>query len=173
MTTEHWLTIALIISTFIAQLVGPSIAVLLQSRMNQPRENPATTQPTNRIQRIGGRLKRWFISPWSPLLWIFVNICFLVILVRDSEPITRGWVLVVALCVANISYNFLFMLILFILRYLARIVHEIGELVAIDRRIISIIESMSDIQGEMVEGTTNSNASSLLDKVVSNIKRLL
>jgi hypothetical protein len=107
MTANHW-QILIIISSFIAQLIAPSIAALVASRRNQPKPTPELNQPKKRIQRIGARLMRFFQSLWWIVGWPLVFISYIIYILlgelRKTAPITRGDVLLISVSVTVIWY---------------------------------------------------------------------
>jgi hypothetical protein len=110
MTANYW-QIVLIIATFIAQLIAPSIAAFFASRSNRPKPTPQLNQPKNRIQRIGG----WFMGLErseiamlvSPFFAALFPLYYLHKYLLDSAPITRSVVFIISLCVTLLWFNFL------------------------------------------------------------------
>jgi hypothetical protein len=110
MTANHW-QIVLIITSFIAQLIAPSIAAFVASRSNQPKPTPQPNQPKNRIQRIGGwliGLKRLKIAMLvGPFFAVLFPIYYLHKFFLDPAPITRSAVFIISWCVTIIWFDFL------------------------------------------------------------------
>jgi hypothetical protein len=108
MIIGNWETIALIITSFIAQLIAPALAELVKSRINQPKPTPLQNQPKNRSQRIGTWVIRVVQSPWPiPVSTITFNIYMLSRILREATPITRWVVLSIAVGVSVIFYSLL------------------------------------------------------------------
>jgi hypothetical protein len=102
MTIDHWLTIAIVIST----LAGPTIAEYARPRINQPRANPEMSQPKNLIQRIGNWARRLLRTTW-PLPALIVGLA-IIALHRDVSvegAITRKDVMRIALDVGQIGFG--------------------------------------------------------------------
>jgi formate hydrogenlyase subunit 3/multisubunit Na+/H+ antiporter MnhD subunit len=113
MTIDNWLMIALIITSFIAQLIAPTLAELVKSRINQPKPTPDPNQPKNLSQRIGGWVIQASLSPWVlPPLAIAIDIWILVLQVRNVGPITRGSVVAMSTAVAGGFFTLLNMSLL-------------------------------------------------------------
>jgi hypothetical protein len=143
MTTDNWLTTALIISNFIALLIGPVIAARITLRANQPSPTPKESQPKNLIQRIGGLFNRIFQSPWIiPPLVIIANVYGVVSDLRSSEPLTRRIVFFVALGVTLIFFQLLNMSVLSIFKNINAITREIGEIVGILKTQTELLEDL-------------------------------
>lgn len=85
MTIENWLAIVMIIVT----LISPMLAVLVASRINQPKQRPEPSHPKSRSQRIGGWLMKAFGSVWWLILVFIYNLYLLVSNVRSEEPLNR------------------------------------------------------------------------------------
>jgi len=106
MTIENWVTIALIITSFIAQLIAPTLAELVKSRINQPKPTPVPNQPKNLSQRIGGWVMHIGASPWVlPPLVILLDIWFLFREFRNAAPVTRSGVLLISTAVAGAFFT--------------------------------------------------------------------
>jgi hypothetical protein len=117
MTNDNWVTIALISSSFIAQLIAPTLASLVMSRINQPKPTPELTQPKTWSQRIGGWVMRVCLSPWIlPPFAISLNIYVLIRGFRDTSPITRAVVLQISEAVAATFFSLLNMSLLIVSR---------------------------------------------------------
>jgi len=104
MTIENWLMIAVIIST----LIAPLLALLMQSRISQPKPAPEPNQPKNLIQRMGGRIIRFLQSPWSlvvSFLGIPPSIYALLTAFRETSPVTRASVFLITEGVAGILFS--------------------------------------------------------------------
>jgi len=119
MTTDNWLTVALIITNFIALLIGPVIAALIMSRISQPKPSPVVSQQKNQIQRIGGWLIRVFRSPWKTSVCVVLpstvfNIYVLLGQVRSTAPVTPKVVLLIIMPVGGILLNIVSLGTLFI-----------------------------------------------------------
>jgi hypothetical protein len=113
MTIDNWLMIALIITSFIAQLIAPTLAELVKSRINQPKPTPDPNQPKNLRQRIGGWVDQIALSPWVlPPLAIAVDIWILILQVRNVGPVTRGSVVAMSTAVAGGFFSLLNMSLL-------------------------------------------------------------
>jgi hypothetical protein len=103
MTIENWLMIAVIIST----LIAPTLALFIQSLISQPKPTPELSQPKNRIQRIGDWLAQSPWLPWVLVIPILLNIYILLKEFHNTTPVTRGVVVLIAVAVAGIAFNFL------------------------------------------------------------------
>lgn len=102
MTIDHWLTIAIVIST----LIAPSVPDLLKSRVHQPSAKPDMSHPKNLIQRIGNWLKKLCSSPWTlPLLVVGLAIISLHHDVNLAGPITRKDVMRISLDIGEIVFG--------------------------------------------------------------------
>jgi hypothetical protein len=101
MTTENWL----IITGISVNLIGQILAVLIQSRINRPKQTPVANQPPSRIQRIGGWLIRVLTSPWLILFFIFLNVLSIALELSSTGPLNRRVVFSIALSAALIVLN--------------------------------------------------------------------
>jgi hypothetical protein len=105
MTTEHWITIVLITTSFIAQLIAPTLSALVMSRMSQPKPTPQANQPKKRSQSSGGWLSRFIQSPWfvwGQLLIIPLNLWALSREFAETGPITHSSILAISITVGGI-----------------------------------------------------------------------
>lgn len=108
MTDTDKIAIVLVIVTainVIATFFGPMAAILLQSRINQPKDKPDTKKPTKRTQTS----KRWVealaMSDWVPLSGIafgVVSIVFNLWIAGFGAPIS---VLAVSFASLTVVYN--------------------------------------------------------------------
>ena len=103
MTIENWLTIAVVISTLIAPILGK----LVDSRASDhPKPTPEANQPKNLSHRIGGLIIRVVNSPWLiPPFLILLNIYSVLSELRKATPITRWTVYIISTAVAGIWYG--------------------------------------------------------------------
>ena len=114
MSTENWINVAMIIAvimTAAATLVGPVLAVYVQVRMTQPRPTPVTSQPKNRIQRIGGVLKRHFKTFAFSYLMLALDIFLLIRELRDPAPLMRHSVFAISVYTTVAVVIFLFIVL--------------------------------------------------------------
>jgi hypothetical protein len=135
MTTDNWLMIVVIIST----LIAPTVAVLVQSRMNQPRQTPVAPQPPSRIQRIGRRLNQ--AVPWVLTLSALISLWNLVVALRSHKPLDRWTVLIIAFSLSALVLNVAFLTFWFALRDVYK---EFFIQAKFDRDLIEIIQSHLD-----------------------------
>lgn len=120
MTMDNWLMIVVIIST----LMAPTVAVLVQSRMNQPKQTPIANHPPNRSHRKGGWFTRLIASDWLVGLSILIGLLGLVFELRRSEPLDRWGVLLIAILVAGIVLGLGALAFMSLSRLLERLVHS-------------------------------------------------
>jgi|SRR6185369_6225517 len=110
MTTQDWISVAMIIAVIItaaATAAGPVLAVIVQVRMSQPRPTPTTSQPDDEAQT-KARRRPWYRSPWMlliPLLGVVSSSLLLVIEFVIFTPVTRWFVLRIAFATASIAYH--------------------------------------------------------------------
>jgi hypothetical protein len=122
MTIDHWLMIAVVIST----LIAPTLANLIQFRAsNHPKPKPEANHPKNLIQRMGGWLMRFSRSPWKVTVFVVLpgilfNIYALHGDLRTAAPVTRRVILQVCVEVGGIVYNLLSIGIFFIWQAIGR-----------------------------------------------------
>lgn len=112
MNIDHWLIIAVIISTLIAPIIG----VYAAFRINQPKPSPEANQPKNRSQRIGGWLDRLFQSPWIlPPSIALLDIYLLLVEFIKASPVTRRDVFLILFYVISLSLDaiYFFMAVFF------------------------------------------------------------
>lgn len=95
----HWEAIV----TAASILIAPTLAALVKSRIDQPKQTPAPSQPASRSQRTGG----WFsqLVPWVLVLFIVLNLVDLVSAFRTTAPLTRRDVFWIVALVAGILIN--------------------------------------------------------------------
>jgi hypothetical protein len=148
MTTENWLTIALIITNFIALLTGP-IGPIIAARLRQPKPTPVPGQQKNRIQRMGGWLMQspWRLSLFAVLPTILVNIFLLRDDIRSTAPITRRVIFQIALGMGGIVYSLLSISILFVWQAIGRQTDLIGK----ERWVISELLQIVKISNELTK----------------------
>jgi hypothetical protein len=145
MTIENWLIIALIISTLIAPTIQTLVASLIIPRINQPKPTPETSQPKNRIQRMGGWLSRFLTSPWFfPPFGILFNIYLLFRELHITKPVTRETVFGISMAMAGIVLNALSMSMLFIWRAIYRQEEIIEKESELAHRLVDTVGSLSD-----------------------------
>jgi hypothetical protein len=106
MDKSTWLTIALIISTFIANCVGPIIGALMSRRNSQPKLTPDANQPKDRITVKDGLLRQRRKHDRFAALGSLAGVAIcLGILIRElsaPEPLTRGSILVISCAAASL-----------------------------------------------------------------------
>lgn len=156
MTTDNWLTIALIITNFIALLIGPVIAAFVMSRISQPKPTPVASQQKNRIQRMGGWLIRFFQSPWKTgcfivLPSILADIYLLRGDLRRTAPVTRVIVFQICLEVAGIVYNLLNLGMIFIWQAIGRQ----ADIILTETNTVSKLLDIVRISNELTKATTD------------------
>jgi hypothetical protein len=103
MTKENWLTLALIVSNFIAVLMGPILAARM-SRNDHRSQSPNVPNPKHL-----SRWMRWLIS-WPvqlglPLSIVLLNIYYLRKNLLSAAPLTREAVFTISLEVAAIWFG--------------------------------------------------------------------
>ncbi len=103
MKMDHWLTIAVIIST----LIAPILNTLFKFRISQPKPAPEENQPKNLNQSNGGRFKQHLKQFGLIYVSFLVNIAILVWAVYQSAPLTVWSVLIIALATVSIGTNFM------------------------------------------------------------------
>jgi hypothetical protein len=151
MTIDHWLIIAVIIST----LIQPVIGAVATFRISQPKPSPEQNQPKNRIQRIGGCFIRLFTSPWYvPPFLILVNTFNLLTEFHSHTPITRGTVLQIAFAAGGILYG----AVLFLL-YAGW--QQISRQWEINRIHAATIKEILSLIGRLVDSTSKTDVSIL------------
>jgi hypothetical protein len=107
MTKENWLNIALIVSNFIAVLMGPILAArMMMSRNDHPSPNPNPDVPNPK--QLSGWM-RWLIS-WPvqlglPLSIVLLNVYYLRKNLLSAAPLTREAVFTISLEVAAIWFG--------------------------------------------------------------------
>jgi hypothetical protein len=142
MTTDNWLMIVVIIST----LIAPTVAVFVQSRINQPTQIPVASQPPSRIHRIGGWFKRIFASPWLQVLLIFLNLYNLVSVMRLPRPLDQWGVLLIAIPIAAIALNLAAIMYMDLSRRLDNFLHFYREDAVKQTKFdLSLLEIMKDL----------------------------
>jgi hypothetical protein len=102
MTIDHWLMIAVIIST----LAAPTVAEFAKPRINQPRAKPDTSHPKNLIQRITWWFGGLYRAGW-PLPTLVVGLA-MISLRKDvfaAGPITRLDVMRISLDCGEIFFG--------------------------------------------------------------------
>jgi hypothetical protein len=143
----------LAIIAIIVNLTAPILAVIVQSRINQPKQTPAVSH-TDPIQSKGW-LVRVFSSPWPLLLLICLNLLSLVYDLTRSEPLNRRTVLVVAMSVAGIVLNLGGLAYLSVLKMLARLstsTLSLGDsLTSLANAFTQYTTSQSDIDSHIVD----------------------
>jgi hypothetical protein len=119
MKIEHWLTIVLIIATFIAQLTAPVLAEFVRSRISQPRPTPQPHQPKTLIRRMGDWIFSFLTSPpqrfkrlqmvglASPLVAMLFPIYLLRAYLLNPIPPTRLVVALMSMSVTLLWFSFL------------------------------------------------------------------
>jgi hypothetical protein len=198
MTTNPW-QIVLNISYFIAQLIAPTLALLVMYRINRPKPTPSPNHPKNLIQRLGGGLISFLRSPWRvALLIVLPGILFNIYSphteLRNTVPITRGSVLLISLAVMGIWFNILNVSVLWIWRSIERqidiiskqtdvasgildLIIAVREDVAILRESIGAVDKLhteveTRMQAELSQTHPDKPASPTLDRVLAAIKAL-
>lgn len=109
MAEQKWQIVAIIIAaiiTAVASLLGPSVAVIVKARIDQPKPAPKTNQPTPESQREKEPLtfRRFVKLIWKTSLvgWL-VSLPSGIIMIRalqSHSPVTPRSVLIVSLAVA-------------------------------------------------------------------------
>ena len=190
MTIEQWLTVAMIIAvmiTAIATAFGPIAAVLVQSRISQPKPTPVESQPKNLSQRSGGRFKRHL--KWFGIfeLGMLVNFVSLILELSKSTPIDRGSILIIALNVAGLSFIPLLMLLTHVIRAIElqgkfndvtseRLGLMSDRISAAHEHFINLTKAttgLAEVTTEIARIATNKQPQGLLDRLQNELKKLL
>lgn len=111
MTTEHWLTVAVIITaiiTAIATLLGPALAVIVQARISQPTPAPDANKPKAIIGKIRTWLRGDTAPKWGIRFVMVLSIFGLVLEMLSAAPATRWDILLIVLFVSAIGACMMF-----------------------------------------------------------------
>lgn len=104
MLENNWQPIAIIIAAMIAAVssfLGPSVAVMVKARIDQPKQTPSTNQPKSRA-RLG---KLWFVSMTCNL---FALILMIIMAWRyGNEPVNLRRAIVLAFAASVIMCTFI------------------------------------------------------------------
>jgi hypothetical protein len=129
MTTEHWLTVAVIITaiiTAIATLLGPALAVLVHARISQPKPSPDANKPKTLVERI----KTWFGGENMPIVGavIMIVLCIsaLVLEMLQTAAVNRWDVLQIAFFTSVIGLGLVFIIFMKVISMLDRIVTRVS-----------------------------------------------
>src|SRR3990172_5938604 len=99
MTKDNWLTVAMVIAVIItamATLLGPVLAVYVQSRISQPKPTPDENQPKDTKSQT--RLDRFVISRVTAYIWLSMTAASLGWLA--FRPVSRSNVFLIAFAFA-------------------------------------------------------------------------
>ncbi len=165
MTVDHWLTIAVIISTLTAPLM-PAVA----GWKRKPKASPETNHPK---ERIPGWL-RFAVSPYFPLLLIVLPNIFVLYYedIRRPKPVTVSLMLDMCFHTFGIVYG----LTLFHLNSIARVVTEHMDLTEsmnrLERHMAEIIGRIIHILEAQAEERPSPQRENLLRRLLEVAKRV-
>lgn len=110
MTTDNWLTVAIIASTIIlaaATLLAPALAVIVQVRMSQPKQTPQTSKGKRFGHKIGYFIG-YHISRHAGRMFITSVTCnsvMLIVVLLRYPLMTRWAVVLISLLVALLVFQ--------------------------------------------------------------------
>lgn len=148
MTTEHWLTIAVIIASFITAQIAAILSAWANYRFNRPKPTPDPNQPKNRIQRRGGWLMRVANSKWLSWGQLVIIPYFIWELSRElanTAPLTRQSALNVSVLVAGTIVCLLNFHILLLTQGASSLWESIGVMSETDSKLSDYIDLVSKV----------------------------
>src|SRR5271169_78126 len=174
--TDNGKTIALIASSFVAQLIASWFAAFVgRPRNNQPAPTPEPNQPKNRPQRINGWFMRLAVSPWvTPPLFILIYIYGLLEVFRETRPVTRGVILEISILVGGIFWAVGQVDTRLIWRAILRQNEIEDRLLDNEGRLLEQVGELSNIATTMAESAAASTqpAPGALDKFLCTMRKL-
>jgi formate hydrogenlyase subunit 3/multisubunit Na+/H+ antiporter MnhD subunit len=107
MTGTNWQAVAVIIAAMIAAvaaMLGPSLAVIVKARTDQPKETPNSKSPSSLEPRITVSVKRLAVVVLV-LGLVFNVLLFLLFWFSRSTPLTFGDVFGIVLAVVGLHFH--------------------------------------------------------------------